>query len=163
MRKILGLKLKTLQFMDSIHGTLKDTVQEAATQQVDISTNALSVNINKVEHSGLSLYLKGMLLSEEVKNDYQSIRGVHKYTEKTFEHEAYFNLIVDIKEGSASGIAEGLNKLVESPEVKPLIDMFLKGAKISIIAEGNRLNLCLPFPAKVAVHMVQYQDLIKTI
>mmetsp|Transcript_11045 Transcript_11045/g.11140 ORF Transcript_11045/g.11140 Transcript_11045/m.11140 type:complete len:109 (+) Transcript_11045:337-663(+) len=37
MRRLLAIKLKTLQFMDSISGTLKETIQEAATQQVDIS------------------------------------------------------------------------------------------------------------------------------
>lgn len=63
MRRLLGFKLSALKFVDSISGTLKETVEEAATQNVDISTNHLSININKVEHAGFSVYLKGMLLS----------------------------------------------------------------------------------------------------
>jgi hypothetical protein len=41
--------------------------------------------------------------------------------------------------------------------------MVLKGARLSIIAEGNKLNICIPFPAKVAEHMLEYKDLVKTI
>jgi hypothetical protein len=48
MRKLLSFKLNALKFVDSISGTLKETVQEASNQAVDISTNSLSININKV-------------------------------------------------------------------------------------------------------------------
>lgn len=70
MRKLLGYKLGALKFVDSISGTLKETLEEAANQAVDVSTNNLSININKVEHAGLSVYVKGMLLSQENKTDY---------------------------------------------------------------------------------------------
>jgi ubiquinone/menaquinone biosynthesis C-methylase UbiE len=70
MRKLLGFKLNALKFVDSISGTLKETVQEATNEAVDISTSSLSVNINKVEHAGFSIYVKGNLLTPENKNDY---------------------------------------------------------------------------------------------
>jgi calmodulin len=70
MRRLLGYKLGALKFVDSISGTLKETLEEAANQAVDVSTNNLSININKVEHAGLSVYVKGMLLSQENKTDY---------------------------------------------------------------------------------------------
>jgi len=63
MRNLLGYKLSALKFVDSISGTLKETLDEAATQAVDLATNSLSINFNKVEHAGLSLYVKGMLFS----------------------------------------------------------------------------------------------------
>lgn len=64
MRSLLAFKINTLKFIDSISGTLKDTVQEAAEQKAsEVSTNSLSFNINKVEHAGFSIFVKGMLLS----------------------------------------------------------------------------------------------------
>ncbi len=77
MRRLLAFKLNTLKFVDSISGTLNETIQEAASQQVDIATNTASININKVENSGFGIFLKGMLLTQEVKNDYASIKGLH--------------------------------------------------------------------------------------
>jgi len=63
MRRLLAIKLNTLKFVDQIQGTIKETVVEAKNEAVDISTNSLSININKVEHAGLAFFLKMMLLS----------------------------------------------------------------------------------------------------
>lgn len=64
MRRLLAFKLNALKFVDSISGTLKEVVEEAKTSSAnEIATNTVSININKVEHSGLSLYGKGMLLT----------------------------------------------------------------------------------------------------
>lgn len=65
MRRLLAVKLNTLKFVDSISGTLKDTISEAASQEVDLANNHFSVSINKqaVEHAGFSVYVKGMFLT----------------------------------------------------------------------------------------------------
>jgi len=44
---------------------------------VDIAQNSFSFNINKVQQAGFSVYVKGMLLTQEVKNDYTGIQGTH--------------------------------------------------------------------------------------
>jgi hypothetical protein len=70
MRKLLAFKLTTLRFVDQIQGTFKNVVEEAKQGgQVEISTNSLSLNINKVEHAGFSIYAKLMLLSQEAKHE----------------------------------------------------------------------------------------------
>lgn len=63
MRRLLAFKLNALKFMESISGTLKDTVTEASKEAVDVSTNHVSININKVAHAGFSIYAKGNLLT----------------------------------------------------------------------------------------------------
>lgn len=63
MRKLLGFKLKALKFADQISGTVREVVNEASAAAVELSTNSLVININKVEHAGFSVYAKLMLLS----------------------------------------------------------------------------------------------------
>src|SRR3569833_436226 len=57
MRKLLSFKLGALKFVDSISGSIKVSVEEAQQQQVDVSTNSFSKNINKVMYAGFSVYL----------------------------------------------------------------------------------------------------------
>jgi len=115
MRNLLGYKLTALKFLDSISGTLKDTIAEAATQKVDISTNSLSININKVEHAGFSIYLKGLLLTEEVKNDYNTIKGIHKFSEEPEGEQGYINIVFDVVGGSPHEVIDKINKVLEDP------------------------------------------------
>ena len=64
MRKLLAFKLKAVKFADSISGVVRDVVNDASAN-AELSTNSLTININKVEHAGLSMYAKLMLLSKE--------------------------------------------------------------------------------------------------
>ena len=153
MRRLLALKLKTIQFFDSISGTLKDTVEESKgnNDPIELATNKLTVNINKVENPGLTVYVKGMLLSEECKNDYNAIKSLHGFNEKFHDFDAYVNVIADIKEGSASAIAEEINEVLSREEVKATLTGLLKGGRVSVIAiDGNKLNVAFPFPALAA-------------
>ncbi len=58
--------------------------------------------------------------------------------------------MIDIKDGSASEVAEQINSLLAVEEIQMMLSMVLKGAKVSVIAEGNKLNICVPFEAFVA-------------
>jgi hypothetical protein len=116
MRKLLGAKLAVIKFVDSISGTLGETIAEAKNQAVDVSTNFVSININKVEHAGLSIFLKGKALSQENKNDYNAIKGLHKF-EASLPDEAYFNFIFNVVNGSPAEVIEKLNKLIQHPMI----------------------------------------------
>jgi hypothetical protein len=44
-----------------------------------MNTNSLSLNINKVEHAGTTLYAKAMGLSPELTAEIFRIRSMHKF------------------------------------------------------------------------------------
>lgn len=159
MRRLLGFKLNALKFVDSISGTLKETIEEAKGSAVDVSTNFLSININKVEHSGFSVYLKGLALSEECKNDYNKIKGTHNI-EATFEEgDAFFNLQFSLLNISAAEFIEKLQPVIQNP----MVEMILRG-KISAVSEGHdKVNLAFKFPAKFAAAIKEFHDIIKII
>ena len=79
MRRMLALKLKTLKFIDQISGNIKDVVNEAESEAIEINTNTLSVNINKVDHAGTTLYLKLMGLSPELNHEIARLKGMHTF------------------------------------------------------------------------------------
>jgi len=77
MRTLLSFKLKTMKFVNSISGVLKEVIGDSLDKLVEISTSSLSFNINKVEQAGFSISAKTMFLSQEVKEDHKKIAGVH--------------------------------------------------------------------------------------
>jgi len=48
------------------------------------------VNINKVEHAGLSIYAKAMILSQEAVQTYEQIRAMHQFHDGSDKIPAYF-------------------------------------------------------------------------
>lgn len=101
MRKLLGLKLKTVKFFGSINETLNEVIQEAATQAVDINTSHLRVSLNKVEHAGTTIFTKLMILSNEVLTEYNKARATHNITG---EDGWVANINISVKNGKAHEI-----------------------------------------------------------
>ena len=80
MRRLLAFKLRTIQFMDSISPTLKVAIEDASADNIEMATNHLQVNINKVEHGGgTTLYVKVMGLSPELKQEFHRIKTMHNF------------------------------------------------------------------------------------
>jgi hypothetical protein len=50
--------------MEKLHGPVKSVLENGGDAS-DIKTSSLSVNLNKVEHAGTSIYVKAQLLSPE--------------------------------------------------------------------------------------------------
>lgn len=157
MRRLLGYKLNAIKFVGSISGTLKETIEDAANQPVDIAVNSLSINLNKVEHAGFSIYVKAMFLSQEVRNDFHTLKGVHTFT-KTLEDPAYFNLSFDVVNITAQEFVEKLNVVLQHP----MVQMFAEGI-ISVVAEGHKVNIGVLFPAQVAKQIRAFGELVNTI
>jgi hypothetical protein len=115
MRNLLGFKLGALKFVDSISNTLKDTIEDAKTNShTEIATNSLSINFNKVVNSGLSIYLKGMFLTQENKTDYLAVQAMHKFG-ASFPVNAYANAVFEVVGCSSDEFVAKLGKALEHP------------------------------------------------
>jgi hypothetical protein len=79
MRRLLAFKLTSSKFIHSISESLQSVIQEAQTEQVEYTTNSFSVNINKVEHAGTTVYAKVLFLSPELNDEDTRIRSLHKF------------------------------------------------------------------------------------
>lgn len=79
MRRLLSFKLKTTKFVDAIGGTLKDVVSDESSHDPEVSTNSLSININKVMNAGTTLNFKALVLTPEVDEEYNRIKQLHKF------------------------------------------------------------------------------------
>jgi hypothetical protein len=55
-----------------------------------------------------------MLLSQENKTDYHTIKGLHKFG-ITLESDAYFNVIFDVVNGTAHEVAEKIHAFLKTP------------------------------------------------
>jgi len=77
MRKLLSFKLKALKFVDQISGTVREVVNAASNEQNELSTNSLTININKVENAGLSVYAKMMIMSKEATENFNRVKTLH--------------------------------------------------------------------------------------
>lgn len=88
MRKLLSFKLKALKFADQISGTVREVINDASAVNIETSTNQLSININKVEHAGLSIYAKLMLMSKEASECNNRVKTLHN---------------IDVQEGNSIG------------------------------------------------------------
>lgn len=79
MRRLLSIKLKGLKFMDAISGSLKGVIDDLTNEQVEISTNSLTININNVEHAGMSVFMRLMGFSPELKTEFARIKSAHQF------------------------------------------------------------------------------------
>jgi hypothetical protein len=117
MRKLLSFKIQALKFADQITGTLKEIINDAgSTINNDISTNQLTVNINKVEEAGFSVYYKVLLLSPELKDEYTKIRGLHTFGIPAEDTPIIVNYTMHVKNGTMDEITKKLNDFMDNPE-----------------------------------------------
>jgi hypothetical protein len=133
MRRLLAFKLQALKFADHITGTLREIVSDAASTNSDISTNQLTVNINKVEHAGLSLYAKFFLLSPELKDEYSKIRGLHTFGIPADYAPVVANITLQVKNGSVEEILKKVVDFLDDPES----ELAMARPMISAKAEGH--------------------------
>jgi hypothetical protein len=79
MRKLLGAKLNTIRFFDSISETLKTSMESsaAAATEADIQNNEFQLNFNKFEKSGLMLVGKLMFFSPELEEEHNKHKIKH--------------------------------------------------------------------------------------
>jgi hypothetical protein len=147
MRKLLSFKIQALKFADHITGTLKEIVNDAGSINNDISTSQLTVNINKVEEAGLSLYAKLFLLSPELKDEYAKIRGLHTFGIPAEDSPVVANITIHVKNGSVDEILKKVNDFLDDPENRLASVRSLFSAK----AEGHDricFGVSLPFFGK---------------
>ena len=155
MRRLLAFKLKTLKFMDTIGGTLKDVVAEA--DSVEISTSALSINLNKVEKPGLSVFAKAMFLSPDLKEEYYRIKALHKFGIPEHDAPIFGNLTLNIKDGDITAALAKCEEYISNPENKlgALKDL------LSFTAEGHRLCIGYAIPRFTIGELIEDgQDMI---
>lgn len=100
MRKLLAFKIKTLKFVDSISGTIREVVDDASSIEDPLSTNTLSINVNKVENPGLTLSGKVLILSQETENAYNEAKNLHKL--ELTSDESIAMLTLTMKHGASA-------------------------------------------------------------
>jgi hypothetical protein len=127
MRNLLAMKLKATKFFGTISGSLSDVIQDAANQPVDINTSTLKLSLNRVENAGTHLYTKFMVLSNELKEEYNRVRTLHNFSHD--ERPFLANLTLAVNEGKA---AEVQAKLTETFDMYGLSQML----QLSVVAEG---------------------------
>ena len=79
MRRLLAFKIKTNKFFGTIQGTLGEVISDSSADLIDIATNTLSVNLNKVEHAGTTVNVKVMILSKDVKQEFIRLKALHSF------------------------------------------------------------------------------------
>lgn len=63
--------------MDTIGETVREVVHQATEEENILTTNSLQININEVQHAGLSVYAKCCLLSNEAFDMYKNTKAKH--------------------------------------------------------------------------------------
>ena len=139
MRRLLALKLKSTKFFGSISGTLKDVIKETESKEVEISTNHLSININKVSQAGLTFFAKLLFLSPELRGEHQRIRSLHKFGIAEDQTPIIGSITFEIKDNK---IEEALGRVENY--LKEHGEKFAK--YLSVVAEGHRLCVGVALP-----------------
>jgi hypothetical protein len=139
MRRLLAFKLKSVKFFGNISSQINEVVAEASAQQVDINTSHFSLNINKVEHAGLHIYSKLMILSNEVIEEYSRIRGMHKFDDIPADVKPWVGaLTLEIKDGKAAEAQAKIQSFLSESGLDKLV-------QISVVVDGhNNIQIALP-------------------
>ena len=138
MRRLLAFKIKTNKFFGTIQGTLGEVINDATQGQIDIATNSLSINLNTVEHAGTTVSAKVLLLSNEVKQLFVSLKALHSFQEHEGENPLLGNLTLEIRDGKAAEAREKLEGLLG-----------VLGLPLNVVSEGNnkvQVGVKLPSP-----------------
>lgn len=112
MRRLLAFKLSTVKFFGNIQSSLSEVVQEAASENVEINTSHLSVNINKVQNAGTTISTKLMLLSHDAIEEYKRVRALHSFKLPDDTKPWIANISIEIKDGKASEVQAKVNELL---------------------------------------------------
>ncbi|CDW81584.1 ef hand family protein [Stylonychia lemnae] len=138
MRGLLAMKLKASKFFTDISSQLSEVVLDAANHPVEINTSSISISLNNVENAGTHLYTKFMVLSNELKEEYNKIRTIHNFSHDSRPFLA--NLTLAIKDGKAAEAQATLNEAIEMYG----LNQFLQ---ISVVAEGaSNLSIGVSLP-----------------
>jgi len=114
MRKLLSFKLKALKFADTISGTLRDVVAEASAAAVELTTNQLQININKVEEAGHSVYVKLMIASNEAKEAFLAAKTAHNFGDIPEDH-SIGQISFAVQGGTADEVIAKIDTALDGP------------------------------------------------
>lgn len=136
MRRLLAFKIRTNKFFGTIQGTLGEVITDANSEEIDISTNTLSVNLNKVEHAGTTVNVKVLLLSNEVKHQFVALKALHSFQEAEDENPLIINVSIEIKDGQTQQARDDIsNALGQLP------------LPFSVVTEGHKVQVGVKVPA----------------
>ena len=136
MRRLLAFKIKTNKFFGTIQGTLGEVISDSSADLIDIATNSLSVNLNKVEHAGTTVNAKVMILSKDVKQEYIRLKTLHNFQENDGENPILFNLTLEIKDGKVAEARERIDSIL------PLFPV-----QLNVVSEGHKVQVGLKMPS----------------
>jgi hypothetical protein len=141
MRRLLATKLKTLKLIGQISGPLKDVLAEADSgQAVEMTTNSLSINLNKVTGAaGTLIYVKVLLLSPELREEHNRIKTLHKFGIPEEDSPIVGSVNFEIKDNKIDEVMAKVEKYI-AEHAGPLKDL------ISVVAEGHRLCVGISLP-----------------
>lgn len=143
IRRLLNFKLKTSKFVDAVGGNLKEVVDEASQEDQNISTNHLSININKVQNPGTTINAKLLIVAPELKEAYDRIRQMHPLKSQGGEdsNQIILTLTADLKDISVAEFISKLDETVKSADIdKELLN------RVSYVADGDKLSLAFDVP-----------------
>lgn len=147
MRKLLGAKLNTIKFFDSISENLRQSLEQTAAeaQAVDIQQSEFTVSFNKFEHSGLMLNAKVLFFSPHLEEQFNAIKTKHGLNDKFNPDEhILFQFGFTVKGTTPAEAAVELGNLFDLlmlPE--PYKSM------VSIIQDGQQVSVSMPVPTKL--------------
>ena len=108
---------------------------------MQLNTNHLSLNINKVQHAGTTLSAKLMLLSHEAKQEYTRMRALHNFGFSGEEQPWILSIAFEIKNGQAAAMQDLITAVMAQLEENGAAPF-----KYSLVVEGHRLVLGLSSP-----------------
>ena len=160
MRRLLASKITALRLVDQLSAPMREVLTDATHNDLeDISTNSLTINLNKVDPSnpGLALDVKLLFLSPELSKEHVRVRALH-----SFPSDADFvvNLAVAIKHGA---IAEVQSHFAEIKEFTQY--MLPDPSLVSLVIEGNNLciGLNLSMFLRATAVLEKHQDIIQKV
>lgn len=147
MRNLLGAKLNTLRFFDSISENLKKAMDETAAEasQEDISNNQLQILFNKFEQSGIMLSAKLMFFSPQLEETHNTHKLKHNFVGvEDLDEKAIVSISFPVKGCEPHEAVAKITELVDAFGLPPAIR-----GHISIIQDQEMVCVAMPTPKKV--------------
>ena len=147
MRGLLGAKLNTLRFFDSISENLKRSMDESASEATheDMNTNQVSLNFNKFEQSGIMISGKMMFFSPVLEEEHNRHKLKHRFEGvPDLEEKAIFTLAFPVKNVTPEEAVAKITELVDSLGLPHHLRNH-----ISIIQDLEQVCIGFPSPKKV--------------
>ena len=129
MRRLLAFKIRTNKFFGTIQGTLGDVLNDSTADNIDLATNTVSLNLNKVEHAGTTVNVKVLLLSNDVKQEFIRLKALHSFQEAEGENSVLLNLALEIKDGKTAEVRAKIDEIVTQFPLLP----------INVVQEGHKV------------------------